>query len=149
MTTGAWIKGDDLANAKRAKIVSETSPQPSKFLNDDGSPKIQDVCKARFEGLDDVYNLSLNKTTINGLLEAFGDDSKDWMNHYLRVETEKVRIGGKTNIAIYLIPEGYEKVDNADGFAEIRKIGLEKAVKQPDDDIPVVEDEVDIKDIPF
>src|SRR3990167_201551 len=92
MTSGAWAKASELSNVKRAKIVSETNPTPSQFLNKDGSPKTQDVCKVRFEGIDEPLNVSLNRATLNGLVEAFGEDSKDWQGHYLTVETEKVRV---------------------------------------------------------
>lgn len=151
MMSGSWAKGSELVGVKRAKIVSETNPQPSAFLNKDGTSKMQDVCKVRFEGKDEVFNISLNKATINGLIDAFGEDSNDWMNKYLSVETEKVRVAGVARTAIYLIPEGYEKIDNEEGFAEIRKIGAEKKIDEPEDeDIPIVEDDnIDVKDIPF
>jgi hypothetical protein len=146
--SGQFIKGSDLVGIKEAKIVSETTPQPSQFTNKDGSPKNQDVCKIRFKGKDEVYNISLNKATINGLVDAFGDDSVNWQNQVLGVETEKVRVAGVARVATYLIPKGYEKVDNAEGFAEIRKMGLEKQLNQPED-VPVVEDNIDVADIPF
>jgi hypothetical protein len=148
---GAWIKGSELSAIKEAKIVSETEPKPSLFTNKEGSPKTQNVCKIMFKGKEEVFNISLNKATINGLVDAFGDESKDWMNKLLGVETEKVRVAGKAGIATYLIPEGYERVDNQDGFAEIVKMGLEKKINQPED-IPVINDEndnIDVADIPF
>ena len=144
-TTGTWIRGADLAGIKKAKIVSETNPQPSQWKNEDGSTKMQDVCKIRFEGKSDVFNISINKPTLNGLIDAFGEDSKEWMNKTLFVETEKIRVSGKVGVAIYLIPEGYEKIDNQDGYAEIRKSGEATS----NDDIPVIEDEINVKDIPF
>lgn len=143
-TIGAWIKGSDLAGITKAKIVSETIPQPSQFLNKDGSVKTQDVCKVRFEGKNESFNISLNKATINGLVEAYGEDSINWQNKTLSVETEKVRVAGVARTAIYLIPEGFEKIDNNEGFAEIRKIGSDKNLNQPGD-IPVIEEE----EIPF
>jgi hypothetical protein len=146
--SGQFIKGSDLAGIKEAKIVSETTPQPSQFTNKDGSPKNQDVCKIRFKGKEEVFNISLNKATINGLVDAFGDDSVNWQNQVLGVETEKVRVAGVARVATYLIPKGYEKVDNSEGFAEIRKVGLEKQLNQPED-VPVVEDNIDVADIPF
>lgn len=150
MTTGAWIKGSDLTGITKAKIVNEAEPQTSQFKNKDGSPKMQDVCKVRFEGKDEAFNLSLNKTTINGLIEAFGDDSKNWMNKILGVETEKVRVAGKAAVAIYLIPDGYKKIDNDEGFAEIVKIGSEDIVEK-DQNIPIINEdqETDASDIPF
>jgi len=138
--SGAFVKGSDLAGIKKAILISEATTQPSQFLDKNGNAKTQDIAKVRFEGLDEVYNISLNKATLNGLIEAFGDDSKDWVEQPLSVETEKMRVGGVARVGIYLIPQGFEKIDNADGFAEIVKKGLEKRLNQPEDDIPVIDD---------
>jgi hypothetical protein len=116
---GKWAKATELSGVKRAKIVSETEPQSSSFTNKDGSPKTQDVCKVQFEGINEPLNVSLNRATINGLVDAFGEDSSKWMNHYLSVETEKVRVAGKAVVALYLIPAGYKKVDDNNGYAMI------------------------------
>ena len=141
-TTGTWIKGSDLAGITNAKIVSPAESQPSQFMNKDGTTKNQDVCKIRFEGKEGLFNISLNKATINGLIAAFGGESANWVNKVVAVETEKVRVAGVARIAIYLIPEGYEKVDNEEGFAIIQKIGKEQQIDQPDE-IPIIEDEPD------
>jgi len=148
--TGTWIKGADLKGITKAKIVSETNPQPSQWKDDKGNTKMQDVCKIRFEGKDESYNISLNKVNINGLVDAFGEDSKEWMNKTLKVETEKVRVSGRAGVAIYLIPEGYERVDDENGYAVIQRMGLEKQINQPED-IPVIQDneDIDVKSIPF
>lgn len=146
MVSGNWIKGSDLTGITRAKIVSETTPQPSQFLNKDGSPKTQDVCKVRFEGKNEAYNLSINRATINGLIDAFGEDSKEWVNKVLGVETEKVRVAGAARTVVYLLAEGYEKIDNEQGFAEIRK----KGGAPSNADIPVIEEEgINVEDIHF
>ena len=152
MTTGAWVKGSELMGISRAVIVSETAPQPSQFLNKDGSVKNQDVCKIRFEGKDETFNISLNRATINGLVDAFGEDSVEWQNKQLSVETEKVRVAGVARTAVYLIPEGYEKIDNEEGFAEIRQIGVKKEKSNPkkfkEEEIPVI-DEEEVVDVPL
>jgi hypothetical protein len=121
MLGGKWAKASELSNVKRAKIVSETNPQSSTFLNKDGTTKTQDVCRVHFEGMPEPLNVSLNRATINGLSDAFGEDSKDWQGHYLTVETEKMRVAGKAVTALYLIPEGYKRIDDANGYAMIVK----------------------------
>lgn len=133
---GKWAKSGELVNVKRAKIVSETNPMPSSFQDKDGKTKNQDVCKVQFEGIPEALNVSLNRATINGLVDAFGEDSVGWQGHYLSVETEKMRVAGKSVIALYLIPEGYEKKDNAEGYAMIVKEGSEE-------EVPVVETDTD------
>lgn len=119
MIGGKWAKAAELANVKRAKIVSEAVPQASSFINKDGSSKTQDVCKVQFEGMTEALNVSLNRATINGLVEAFGEDSKAWQGQYLSVETEKMRVAGKAVTALYLIPKGYKRIDDENGYAMI------------------------------
>lgn len=151
ITQGAWVKVSDIESGTTAKIVSETNPQPSQFLNKDGSVKNQDVAKVLFKGYPEAVNVSLNRTTINGLIDAFGEDSVNWKDKELLVETEKVRVGGKAVVALYLIPKGYEKTDDESGYAVIRKIGSESLNSEPNDEIPVIneEEEIDTKNIPF
>lgn len=141
--TGSWAKASELT-AKKAKIVSETNPMPSSFLNKDGSPKTQDVCKVKFEGVEEPMNVSLNRATINGLVDAFGEDSADWQNHVLTVATEKVRVAGKAVTALYLVPEGYIKTDDANGYAVIVKKSEGTKVAEK-----VMNQEVDDAEIPF
>lgn len=138
---GAWVKGAELANGVKCQIVSETQPQASKFQNKDGSVKMQDVAKIRFQGLNDVLNINLNRATINGLVDAFGDDSKDWMGKTLTVATEKVQVAGKRVTAVYLLPEGYEVLEDEAGYVII--------VNPNKESVPVGEETVNVEDIPF
>ena len=118
--SGKWAKASELGNVKRAKIVSETKPMPSQFKDEKtGATKTQDVAKVLFEGMSEPLNVNLNRATIQGLIAAYGKDSKDWQNHYLSVETEKMRVSGRNTTALYLIPAGYRKVDDENGYAII------------------------------
>ena len=146
MVGGQWAKAADIKNGIHAKITSETNPQSSLFLNKDGSAKTQDVCKVQFEGMGEALNVSLNGATKNGLIDAFGEDSKLWMNKYLTVETEKMRVGGKAVTAMYLIPTGYKRVDDDNGYAKIVPEGEEGS-----EPIPPLQEEAEIKadEIPF
>lgn len=116
---GTWAKASELKTGTRAKIVSETNPVPSSFMDKNGNPKTQDVAKVKFEGQSEPLNVSLNRATINGLVDAFGEDSAGWQNHVLTVETEKMRVAGKNVTGLYLIPEGYKKIDDPNGYAMI------------------------------
>ena len=116
---GKWAKAAELGDVKRAKIVSETTPQVSTFLDKNDKPKTQDVCKVQFDGVDEPLNVSLNRAVINGLVDAYGEDSALWQGHPLTVETEKIRVAGKAVTALYLIPEGYKKIDDENGYAVI------------------------------
>lgn len=110
-----------------AVIITEAKAQPSNFKDLQGNPQFQDVCKVNFTGLGE-FNVNLNKPTVDALVEAFGEDSTQWLNQHLVVEVEKTRVAGKAGISLFLIPDGFQKVDNAQGFAEIiRKPLLEAA----------------------
>lgn len=147
-TSGKWVdKKEVLAKGvTSAKIVSETEPEPSQWKDDDGNIQMQDVCKIKFEGMgDDAFKFSLNKIVINGLVQAFGQDSREWIGKPLTVEAEKTRVAGKAGVAVYLIPEGYARIDDEEGYAKIVKKESES-----DGEIPVIEEgNVDIKDITF
>jgi hypothetical protein len=151
--SGKWAKAAELKTGTRAKIVSETVPMTSQFEDKEGKPKMQDVAKVRFEGNADTMNVSLNRATLNGLIDAFGDDSKEWINKYLTVHTEKVAVGGKRVTALYLVPENFSVSEDDNGYIVIQKVELTSDGKPvPDfsqvDTIQPVE-EIDPNDIPF
>ena len=127
--SGAWVDKTKITNGQKAKIVSETKPIPSSFQDEKGQIKNQDVCRVYFEGEKESVNVALNRATITGLISAFGDDSVNWQRHYLKAEVEKMRIAGKAVTALYLIPEGYTKVDDEEGYATIIKSGDVPTVK--------------------
>ena len=103
---------------KNAKIVSETNPETSSFKNEDGSPQIQRVCKIQVDGYDEALKISLNRATINVLVDAYGRDSKDWQRHPLTVEVDK--LPGK-KFPLYLIPAGYKRIEDENGYSVIVK----------------------------
>lgn len=143
--SGGWVDKSTLTNGQKAKIVSEAQPVPSSFKDSKGNSQTQDVAKVQFEGAKESVNCNLNKPTVQALISAFGEDSKDWMGHYLTVEMEKVRVAGKAVTALYLLPEGFIKTDDDAGYAVVvRKDKPLETIKQ-DDDIPPPTD----ADLPF
>lgn len=137
---GAWAKGSDLTSGTKANIVSETSHTESQFKDKNGAPKFQDVAKVRFDGKEEAMNVNLNRATIYGLIDAFGEESKEWCGHPLTVHTEKVVVAGKRVTALYLVPDGFEVRENSDGYIEIVRKGaadiqmdaaLEDAFEEP------------------
>lgn len=146
--SGVWAKGKDLLNAKKAKIISETNPIPSRFQNEDGTTKMQDVCKIRFEGVQGEFNISLNRATINALVEAFGEDSKSWIDKVLSVNV----LEGSKGFSIYLIPEGFTRTRDDNNYVVIVKDKEEIPTILVEDEqaFPQGEDEeLRIEDVPF
>jgi hypothetical protein len=129
---GAWVKGAEVQSGVHCKLMSETTRMASQF-NDEktGETKFQNVAKVLFSGETETKNISLNRATINGLVDAFGEESADWQGQVLTCETEKMRVGGRAVTAVYLVPEGYERVDDENGYTVIVKKGTK--VSAPDD----------------
>ncbi len=153
---GTWLKAADIKNGTKAKLVSETTSQPSTFLDKQGLPKTQDVAKIRVQGIQEAYNISINRATINALVDAFGEDSKGWMNKVLTIETEKVRVAGKSVTALYLLPDGYVKTDDDNGYAVITKMEDAKVAPADKTSIQPAKDDLfddviteDVDDVPF
>lgn len=148
---GKWVKASELVSGKRATIISETIPEESQFQNKDGSFKKQDVAKIKFEGLPESLKVALNRATINGLVDAFGEDSKDWINKVLIIETEKMRVAGKAVVALYLIPKNYKKIDDENGYALIVKnLGYEDdEQREKSESGGHVEDKVGEEELPY
>lgn len=132
--SGSWLKGDDVQNGTRAKLVSECLPSASQFKNKDGSVKMQDVAKIQVDGMDEVKNISINRASLNALASAFGTDSVKWQGHSFTIRTEKVQVAGKRQTVMYLVPDGYEVGEDAGGYVVIKKIG-EKIEKSFEDEL--------------
>lgn len=151
---GAWVKASEVVSGTKAKLVSETVPQPSEFGQ-------QDVAKIRFQGEQgEAKNIRVNKPSINALVDAFGEDSKAWIGNLLTAHTEKMLVGGKRVTALYLIPEGYEIGEDAGGYLVIEKVGAKEEKKaygtdgidypaRDESNTPNFGGEIDPADIPF
>ena len=141
---GAWIKKGEVKSGTKGKLVSETEPQPSNFKNDKGEVQMQDVAKIRLDGATEAVNISLNRATISGLVDAFGEDSKNWIGKELTIITERSTFGGKRGYSIYLLADGYSMEDDENGYLVI--------VNSNKESVPVgeeAEERIDPKDIPF
>ena len=112
-TGGAWIKKDTLKNGDQIRLVSEAEMMEST----QGGQQL--VAKCRLKGSSEAVNVAINNASRNALIDAFGDDSKNWINQTLTVETEKVLIAGKRGTALYLIPAGFAVTTDAEGYVVI------------------------------
>ena len=145
---GKWADKSKLVDVKRAYITNEVKPSASKFLNDDGTQKMQNVGLIKFEGFDEPMNMAINGANINALVDAFGKDSKGWINQKLTVNV----LEGDKGFSVYLIPEGFKRA-RVDNRVVIVKDTPEGEQPAPADDIPVIniddDKELKIEDVPF
>ena len=142
---GAWINKGEVKSPTKGTLVSETEPQPSNFKNDKGELQTQDVAKIRLEGGTEAVNIALNRATISGLVDAFGEDSKNWIGKPLTVITERSTYGGKRGYSIYLLAEGYEMKEDENKYLIIVNPAKETVQVAPNDGL----DEVNPEDIPL
>jgi hypothetical protein len=138
--SGNWLKGADVTSGTKCFLMTEVTPQESNFTDRNGKMKMQDVAKIKFQGQSEAYNISLNRATVNALVDAFGEDSRKWINQVLTAMTEKAIVGGKRVTVVYLLPEGYETHEDDEGYVEVVR-SVPEAGEMPD--------EVETKDIPF
>lgn len=137
---GAWLKKDELTNNDILKLVSEATEV-------EGQNGMQLVAKCRVKGqTGDAVNLAINSASKNALIDAFGDDTKNWVNQELGVSVERGIFAGRRGIMLNLIPAGYEVATDAGGFIVIQKKGSQSEPVMPE--YPK-EEEINPEDIPF
>ena len=128
---GTWMKGSILEIGDKVNIISETKPITGRFRDENGDRKMQDVCKITVNDNEEEFLFSLNPQTVEGLIDAYGDDSRDWMNQELVVHKEKTTVAGKRVWVVYLLPDGYEVTEDSEQYLHVTAKG-----KQPLADTP-------------
>jgi len=113
---GAWLDKSTLQDGQKLKIVSEAVE-----IEGQEGRKAQIVAKVLVAGGTESSNVSINNPSKNALIDAYGKDSVNWVDHELSIKVENIRIAGKSAIALYLIPEGYRARDDDSGFLVIEK----------------------------
>ena len=136
---GAWLDKKILRSGDVIKFVTEP-------VEEESQNGVQLVGKVKLKGGDpEPRKLAINTPSKNALIDAFGDDTVDWMDKLLTLHIEKTRIGGKAGVAAYLVPEGYEVGDDAAGYLVIGKAGTvsrQPIARTPDDGSDINPDDV-------
>lgn len=143
---GAWVKGSEVVSGTKCKLTTETVPSTSSY---EGKTINNNVAKIRFQGeTGEAKNVNVNRPSINALVDAFGEESKDWVGKLLTAQTEKMIVGGKRVTALYLIPEGFELKEDDAGYIVIVKSGVQGPVPTPKG-VEYPEEDINPEDIPF
>jgi hypothetical protein len=66
-------------------------------------------------------NANFNQSSINVLIDDFGEETEDWVGKEVTVLTKKGMFGGKKSIACYFVTEGWV----LDDFGDLVKEGGE------------------------
>ena len=89
-------------------------------------------------------NLSINQTSVNALIDAFGDETEGWVGKRVTANLIKALVSGTMRNVVYLVPTGWILNDQGKVVKDTGDSSSEKeGVVQLD------EQEVDPKDIPF
>jgi len=129
-------KGEDIKDADIVTMLDEGTPF-------EGQYGVQNVFKIMTKNGEKV--MSINQTSINSLVDGFGEDASAWVGKEVVVHAVKQNVAGKFIMVYYIAPKGYILGEN--GF---EKDGRKTSMKDIDDNIPVVEEEsIQLEDIPF
>lgn len=133
VSQGVWLrKGEDVKDQDLVEIMNEGTEE-------DGQFGTQDVFLVK-TAAGKEGKLSFNQTSLNNLIDAFGDDAVNWVGKTVKVWLFKDFKDGK--LVVKLIITHPEAILTNAGF-----VTPGKAAKE---DIPIVEEnEVDLRDIPF
>lgn len=147
---GAWVDADKIIDGSKVKIVSECEKRESNFKDKEGNAKVENVAKVRFQGDTDSKNMRINWATIYGLIDAFGTDSKLWVNHVLTARTMDAMVGDTMRTIVYLVADGFELAKNEEKKLVIRKIGGATTLS-PEvlPEYPTEEQDINPDEIPF
>ena len=115
-TGGPWLDKSTVYNGQKFAILTEAKPVEEVYK---GETNIRNTVKVKVEGGTEPVNYDLNKPTIAGLIDAFGEDSRAWIGKVLKAHTEKVRVAGRAGIMVILYPEGFKVQDDEGGYAVV------------------------------
>lgn len=131
---GAWLDADSVVDGSKVKIINEVVKRDSPFKDDEGNQKTENVGKVQI-GDKEPVNMRFNWTTIYGLMDAFGKDTKEWVGQTVTARVKEAVVGDKVRTIIYLVADGFELVKNEDKKLEIRKIAPTPSGLPDEDDI--------------
>jgi len=129
-------KGEDFKDGDSVEIANE-----GKQI--EGQYGMQDIFMIKLEDGKEG-NVSLNQTSINNLIDAYGEDSLKWIGKKVKVTAILSNVQGKMIKVYYFLHPDSELDEETGQFVIAGKDPKEK------DDIPVVEEEdINVKDIKF
>lgn len=127
--------GEDIKDGDSITILDGGTETTGKFGD-------QIVYKVKTRNGD--KNLGINQTSVNAFIDAFGDETDNWVGKVVGANLIKALVSGTMRNVVYLVPKGW--ILNEQG----------KVVKDTGDiadagekTIQLEEGEVDPKDIPF
>lgn len=117
---GKFLKGRDLTPGTQIRIKSEVAIEASTRFGDQSVGKVSVINPDETE--TEPQNMKFNSQSIEGLILARGEESKEWVGSVLTVHHEKTMIGGRRETVTYLIPDGFEVRENENKYLTVLPI---------------------------
>lgn len=101
---GEWAKvGEDLIDGGMVKILDAGKEVPGEF---------GDRTVFKVNTVNGDKNMSFNQTTINNLIDAFGEDSENYIGQSVKVYVVKAMVSGKLRNVVYLAAIDWDMLDD-------------------------------------
>jgi hypothetical protein len=124
ISVGAFLKkGEDIKENDIVEIANEGRPVEGQFGT-------QDVFMVKVNGKEG--NVSFNQTTINNLIDGYGEDSIDWIGKKAKVWAILSNVQGKMKKVYYFLHPDTELDEKTGQFIVPGKTKI---------DIPTIEDD--------
>ena len=133
-SVGSFLKkGEDIKDGDIITIANEGKEQ-------EGEYGVQNIFLVKLKDGREG-NVGFNQTTINGLVDAFGENALEWVGKEVKVLKVKQNVSGKFRDVYYFAHLDAELTEDG-----IVMPGVEKSI----DNIPVIdEDDINVNEIPF
>lgn len=103
-TGGKFAKlGKDYQENDILTIVSEGEMIPGEFGE-------KYTCKVTCPNNDEKMNVSFNQTSLNYLVDAYGDDSTSWLGKQIRANIVDQNVSGKIRAVVYFTSPTWKKI---------------------------------------
>lgn len=107
---GNWAKvGSDIKDGARLKILDAGT------IDDSGNFGPKKVFKIMTTSREE-FNISFNQTSLNNLIDGFGEMTESWVGKVINAFVIKQRVGDGLKNVLYLAPEGWEMSEDGNFF---------------------------------
>lgn len=137
MIKGEWAKiGTDIRDGDTLTILDAGTMNPSKFSDKDDTV-------FKIETHNGEKNMTFNRSSVNNLIAAYGDESESWKDKRVKAWVVKMSVGGSLkNVAFLAHPDwemqedGSFKNPNASADAEFNQLVADAEDEHLADQIP-------------
>ena len=121
--------GKDFKDQDVLAIVTSGDEIESEF---NGKPRKQMIFKVRIPaGVE--KNLAFNQTSMNNLIDAYGDDTDEWVGKNIKAWVVKAMIGGELKTIPYLAAPDWEMDEKGHFYGPSIQVDEGKIDEAPDD----------------